>query len=100
VKTRRLRFERLAWIGDHREILVHHANQVQRLRRDQRILSHDRGNLIADETHDVGAGPLRTRTGPFRTTQHRLIRILKAILVNRHIPRREDGDNTGQNQGS
>ncbi len=53
-------------------------------------LGHDQGHLIADKAHHVGS-----RLGRAGTAQHRLVRRLQAVLVDRHVRRGENGDDTG-----
>ena len=49
-------------------------------------LGHDQGDLIADKANHV-----RARLGRSGAAQHRLIRGLQAVLVDRHVASREHG---------
>ncbi len=77
-------------VGDERQVLINDLNQVPCLGRDGLRLGHDHRHLVAHKTDNISSilggrvGVIFAVSRP-RSTQHRLVVPLQAVLVDRHV---------------
>ncbi len=94
VQLGRAGLHRLFGVEHRRQVLPLDLHQLARGARLRLGLRDNQRDLIADKAHHVRAGLVSART-----TEHRLVLDLQAVLVDRHIFRGEDRDDAGRGFG-